>query len=172
MIYFNEHSDAPFEEPAILILDEIDLHMHPAWQREIIENLTKLFPRTQFIVTAHSPLIAQAALDSNLVLLKRKGDHVIVINEPEIIKNWRIDQVLTSDLFGLKDARSKKITQKMARRRILLLKGDNITDAEKRELDRLNEEVMNMPIGETKAEIDAMEILKEFAHRLEAAKKV
>ena len=169
MIYYRENSNSPFDEPAILILDEIDLHMHPAWQREIIENLTQIFSRTQFIVTAHSPLIAQAALSSNLVLLKRKGDHVIVENTPEVIRSWRIDQVLTSDLFGLKESRTREIEKKITRRRTLL-KNEKLTDKQHKELEKLNAEIYEMPIGETKAEMDAMDILKDFANKIEAAK--
>lgn len=170
MIYYREKSNSPFDEPAILIIDEIDLHMHPAWQREIIENLTQIFTKTQFIVTAHSPLIAQAALSSNLVLLKKRGDHVIIENAPEVIRSWRIDQVLTSDLFGLKESRPKEIERKMQRRRYLL-KRDELTGKQKEELERLNKEIHAMPIGETKAEIDAMDILRDFAEKLEAAKR-
>lgn len=170
MIYFHENSKNPFKEPAILVIDEIDLHMHPEWQREIIENLTMLFPNTQFIASAHSPLIAQAALNSNLVLLKKRGDHVVIENAPDIILSWRIDQLLTSDLFGLKEARSKKVEDKMTRRRFLLRKGD-LTKLEEKELEDLNKEVYNMPIGETKSEIEAMDILKNFAAKFEEAKK-
>ncbi len=170
MIYYHDKSDNPFDQPSILILDEIDLHMHPAWQREIIENLTALFPKTQFVVTAHSPLIAQAALDSNLILLKRIGDHVKVENTPDIIRSWRIDQILTSDLFGLKESRPKEIEKKINRRRTLLKK-EELNDKQKQELERLNQEIDEMPIGETKAEIDAMDILKDFAQKLEAVKK-
>lgn len=169
MIYYHENSNTPFDEPAILIIDEIDLHMHPAWQREIIENLTKIFTKTQFIVSAHSPLIAQAALSSNLVLLKRVGDHIKVENTPDVIRSWRIDQVLTSDLFGLKGSRPKEIEKKIQERRTLLKK-ENLNENQINELQKLNAEIDRMPIGETKAEIDAMEILKDFAAKLEALK--
>ena len=81
------------------------MHLHPKWQRDLIGFLTERFPNTQFIVTAHSPLIVQAATDANIALLKREGDHVVIENHPETIRGWRIDQVLTSNLFGLETAR-------------------------------------------------------------------
>jgi predicted ATP-binding protein involved in virulence len=171
MIYYHPNSRNPFEEPAILLLDEIDLHMHPAWQRQIIESLSSLFPRTQFIVTAHSPLIAQAALNLNIVLLKKAGDHVRVINDPEIIRTWRIDQILTSDLFGLKFARSKEVESKIDRRAFLIRK-EQLNSEESQELHQLNSEIDAIPIGETKAEIDAMEVLRAFARRIEDAKNI
>ena len=158
MIYYHEKSDDPFKEPAILVLDEIDLHMHPAWQKEIIEKLTELFPNTQFIVTAHSPLIAQAALDSNLILLKRTKDYVRVINEPEIINSWRIDQVLTSDLFGLKESRNSKVEKVFDRRRALIMK-DELDTEEKEQLKSLEEKIDEIPVAETPEYIRAMEIV-------------
>jgi ABC-type cobalamin/Fe3+-siderophores transport system ATPase subunit len=169
MIYYHAKSANPFQEPAILLLDEIDLHMHPAWQRQIIENLSSLFPKTQFIVTAHSPLIAQAALNLNIVLLKKSFDHVNVINDPEIIRSWRIDQILTSDLFGLKYARPKEVEAKIDRRAVLIRK-DQLTDIESQELARLNQEIDALPVGETKAEMDAIDVLRAFAKRIEDAK--
>jgi predicted ATP-binding protein involved in virulence len=164
MIYYHEKSETPFDQPAILILDEIDLHMHPAWQREIIDNLTKIFTKTQFIVTAHSPLIAQAAFNSNLVLLKRIGDHIRIINEPDIVKSWRIDQVLTSDLFGLKDSRNVKIEKVLTRRRNLLMK-DDLTDNEKNELKALDGKLDEIPVAETPEYIKAMELVLKIAKR-------
>jgi len=98
--------DNPLEQPAIVLVDEIDLHLHPKWQRTIIDHLTGIFKQTQFIVTAHSPLIVQSAPeDANIVLLKRQGDQVIIHNNSQLIKGWHIDQVLTSDLFDLPSAR-------------------------------------------------------------------
>jgi predicted ATP-binding protein involved in virulence len=170
MIYYYEKSETPFDEPAILILDEIDLHMHPAWQREIIENLTKIFTKTQFIVTAHSPLIAQAALNSKLVLLKRSGDRIKIINDPNIIKDWRIDQILTSDLFGIKGTRSKETEIKLERRR-KLLKKTHLDTEEQNELELLNKEIYSMPMGDTQEEINAMSILRNFTEKLEIAKR-
>ena len=73
-------SENPLSEPAIVLVDEIDLHLHPRWQRTIIRHLTDIFSQTQFVVTAHSPLIVQSAQDANVVLLRREGDQVIIHN--------------------------------------------------------------------------------------------
>jgi len=42
---------------AVVLIDEIDLHLHPKWQRQIVRNLTRVFPRCQFIATTHSPQV-------------------------------------------------------------------------------------------------------------------
>ena len=94
-------SARPLNEAAIVLIDEIDLHLHPSWQRARQYLLTQQFPNVQFVATAHSPLIAQAFLDANLAVVVREADHSIIENEPVAIANWRVDQIVTSELFGL-----------------------------------------------------------------------
>lgn len=93
----------PLQQSAIVLVDEIDLHLHPEWQRKIIAHLTKYFPNTQFIVTAHSPLIVQSAERVNILLLKKKNDHVI-IEQPKIktFRGWTVDEIL-QDLMDLEN---------------------------------------------------------------------
>ncbi|MDC5809271.1 AAA family ATPase [Vibrio europaeus] len=52
--------DAAISTPGIVLIDEIDLHLHPKWQREIINSLRNAFPKIQFIVSTHSPFIVQS----------------------------------------------------------------------------------------------------------------
>jgi predicted ATP-dependent endonuclease of OLD family len=95
------NSENPLHEPAIVLVDEIDLHLHPEWQRKIISYLSANFPNTQFIVTSHSPLVVQSADEVNVVLLKKVGDKV-VIEQPEIenFQGWKIEEILR-DLMDL-----------------------------------------------------------------------
>jgi predicted ATP-binding protein involved in virulence len=110
-------SSDPLSEPAIVLVDEIDLHLHPSWQRDIIHFLAKHFKKTQFIVTAHSPLIVQSAENVNVVLLQKdiaKGS-VSISNEINVTYNgWTLEEIL-SDLMGLEKTVSDKyllLTQK------------------------------------------------------------
>jgi predicted ATP-binding protein involved in virulence len=91
----------PLAEPAIVLVDEIDLHLHPDWQRRIVAHLSLHFPNTQFIVTAHSPLIVQSAEEVNLVILK-KEENQVTIEQPNIrsFKGWTIEEIMT-DLMQL-----------------------------------------------------------------------
>lgn len=57
MIMLNPLLDNPFEGSGIVLIDEIELHLHPQWQQDIIENLRSLFPNIQFIITTHSPIV-------------------------------------------------------------------------------------------------------------------
>ena len=66
----------PLEGTATVLIDEIDLHLHVRWQRTVLQQLTTLFPKTQFIITTHSPAVVQAAIDNKhavIVLKETKG---------------------------------------------------------------------------------------------------
>lgn len=158
-------SEDPLAEPAIVLVDEIDLHMHPKWQRDIMQFLTDRFPNTQFIVTAHSPLVVQAAQDANIVLLRREGDRVVIDNNPEIIENWRVDQVLTS-VFEMPSARPAKIEPLLQRRKELLTK-PKLTASDRAELKELEAKIGTLPTAETFEDIKAMDIIRRAAKLLD-----
>jgi len=56
--------------PGIVLIDEIDLHLHPAWQQHILDDLLSIFPQIQFIVTSHAPSIINSVKADNLIILK------------------------------------------------------------------------------------------------------
>lgn len=164
---FDRYPDSPnpLAEPAVVLVDEIDLHLHPKWQRSLMGYLTDLFPNTQFIATAHSPLVVQAAIDANIVVLRRDGDHVLIDNDIEAIRGWRIDQVLTSDLFGLENARPPQLDDLLAERNRILSKG-KITQKDKKRLGKLDNLIGPLPAGQTPEDIKAMDIIRRAAERL------
>ena len=160
------HSKNPLAEPAVVLVDEIDLHLHPQWQRKLIQFLSDTFPNTQFIATAHSPLVVQAASDANLVLLQREGDHVVINNDVETIEGWRADQILTSDLFGLDSARPPQLDAALRERERLLSKS-RLTKTDKKRIEELERQIGSMPTGETPQDIKAMDIIRRAASLLE-----
>jgi hypothetical protein len=59
------HADTPlFQRPLLLLLDEIDIHLHPKWQRRILPALQKLFPNAQIFASTHSPFVAASVSDA------------------------------------------------------------------------------------------------------------
>jgi predicted ATP-binding protein involved in virulence len=66
------------EGAGIILIDEIELHMHPTWQRMIIPQLTKTFPNCQFIVTTHSPQVLSHVQPESIYLLKKVGEDIVV----------------------------------------------------------------------------------------------
>ena len=153
-------SDNPYGEPAIVIVDEIDLHLHPRWQREIRKDFTNCFPSVQFIVTAHSPLIAQVSLDSNLAVLRRESEYAVVESDPVVIKEWRLDQVFTSDLFGFESARHPEVEEQMKRMRYLSQK-QHLSEVERNELEELDCWILTLPTAELREDQKAMENIRE-----------
>ena len=158
-------SPNPLREPAIVLVDEIDLHLHPRWQRKIRETLAAHFPRVQFIATAHSPLMAQSSLDANVAVVRRSGGHAEIVNDPVLISAWRLDQLVTSDLFGLDSARSPAV-ERQQRRRAELLEKPELSPAERAELDALDQQALGMPTAELHADNEAMAIIRQAADRL------
>ena len=65
LVVANPHLDNPLEAESIVMIDEIDLHLHPSWQEKVINDLLRTFPKTQFIFTTHSPYIIES-LNNNL----------------------------------------------------------------------------------------------------------
>lgn len=161
------YPDSPdsLKEPAIVVVDEIDLHLHPTWQRKLIAFLTERFPNTQFIATAHSPLVVQAAANANLAVLRREGDHVVIDNDVDEIRGWRVDQILTSDLFGLKSSRSPEFENLFERKQQLLAK-TKLTTKEKAELAQVNAAIEELPTGATAQDVKDMALLRKVLDTL------
>lgn len=92
----------PMEATAVVLIDELDAHAHPQWQRELGGWLRQKFPNVQFIITTHSPFLAQVADEpgGNVVLEERKNNGVQPLDEQESVEFWRVDQILT-ELFQL-----------------------------------------------------------------------
>mgnify|MGYP003584450632 CR=1 FL=1 len=160
-------SDNPLEEPVIILIDEIDLHLHPKWQRTVIDKLSQHFPKAQFIATSHSPLIVQAALDkkANIVVCRKEGDKVVIDNNPDEVKGWRIDQILTSDLFELSSSKSISFEEMRNEKTNILLK-DKLTDLDKDRLEFLNKKLNISPVFTSKESINAEELIKKAAELL------
>lgn len=94
-------SEDPLSEPAVLLIDELDLHLHPQWQRHVLKDLCQLFPKTQIIVTTHSPLIIQSADSMNLYILRNEGGVTNVTSyDYQTFQGWSIEEIL-SELMEL-----------------------------------------------------------------------
>ncbi|WP_290799435.1 AAA family ATPase [Flavihumibacter sp. UBA7668] len=61
--------NAIVDSPGIVLIDEIDMHLHPKWQKRIVADLKNAFPKLQFIVTTHSPFIVQSLKSDELLIL-------------------------------------------------------------------------------------------------------
>jgi hypothetical protein len=91
-----EMSDPTTEAQAVVLVDEIDLHLHPKWQRQIVGNLTAVFPRCQFIATTHSPQVV-AAVEPEQVLLLTASEVVHPDRTLGMDSNWILRHLMEAD---------------------------------------------------------------------------
>ncbi len=105
---FKDHKD-PLRARGLLLIDEIDLHLHPRWQRQLHDFLTKKLPNFQVIATTHSPLTAQQANEGELYALRRDRKKVELIPFRGAPNKMLLHQLLMSPLFGLDTDESVKV---------------------------------------------------------------
>jgi hypothetical protein len=95
------------ENRGIVMVDEIDLHLHPKWQMNVLPVLAKALPNLQFLITSHSPLLVGSLEWMNLIVLEpgRSGS-TLPKRIPEPVHGLDADQVLLTDFFGMATTRA------------------------------------------------------------------
>jgi predicted ATP-binding protein involved in virulence len=99
-------AQAPDLTEGVVLIDELDLHLHPKWQRQVVESLCAAFPKLQFIATSHSPFIIQS-LDPD------RGDRLINLDDPTAVdvENKSIEEIAEENQ-GVPDVqRSHRFTE-------------------------------------------------------------
>ena len=108
------------ENRGIVMVDEIDLHLHPKWQMRVLPTLARALPNLQFVVTSHSPLIVGSLEWMNIILMKTGTRQSSSAKRVEwAVHGLDADQVLLSDFFGLESTRApgrKRDLKKLALR--------------------------------------------------------
>lgn len=129
----------PMNCPGIVLIDELDAHLHPKWQQQIGHWLCEKFPNIQFIITTHSPFLAQMEdKGQNIKLAKKEGSVGVLLTE-EAFQDLRADQILQSPLFNLESLYSPPTQAKLNKHRQLHEKklGDQLNKDEQLEYDQL-----------------------------------
>ena len=91
-----ELNDPIAESEAVVLIDELDLHLHPKWQRQIVGKLTTTFPRCQFIATSHSPQVV-ASVDPEQVHLLTLDGVVRPDRSRGLDSNWILRHLMETD---------------------------------------------------------------------------
>ena len=94
------------EMRGVIMVDEIDLHLHPEWQRSVVPTLAKALPNVQFILTTHSPLVVRSLTSQNLFVLADENGSTVVKRLPEHVRGKSAEQILLSPYFGLESTRA------------------------------------------------------------------
>lgn len=129
--------------PGVVLIDEVDAHLHPSWQRQIGKWFTKHFPNIQFIVTTHSPLVCQAAEYGTVFRLPRPGTEeageMVTGRHLERLVFGNVLDAYGTDLFGESVEQSdtaRERQKQLARLNVKELR-EGLTEAERREQEAL-----------------------------------
>ena len=129
--------------PGVVLIDEVDAHLHPSWQRQIGPWLTRLFPQVQFIVTTHSPYVCQSATRGSVWVLPEPGEegHLRRLEGDALHRALYGDvlHVLNSEAFGGQPGRSDEALAKLESLTKLNRKHERgaLSDAERQEREAL-----------------------------------
>ncbi len=123
----------------VVLIDELDLHLHPRWQVRVIDDLRELFPRMTFVVTTHNPLTLLGAKPGEVMVLRRsevetakdgagapdspRSKSRIDVFQEDIPPGFTVDQVLTGAWFGLASTLDKGTLLLLEQHRSLLREG-------------------------------------------------
>ena len=139
-VQLNPHlaGKAPRETEGVALIDELDLHLHPNWQRVVVRNLTSLFPKLQFVATTHSPFIIQSLDGQGLINLSDRG----VLEK-------------RAETYSIEDVAEETMGVDTPQRSKLFLEMEAAAERYYRLLDELNDD--DPEIAQAKAELDQIE---------------
>jgi len=109
-----ENNISVFERNFILFLDEIEVHMHPAWQRKILPAIQELFPNAQIFISTHSPFVV-GSVDGAWIhkLVKPNGDSQLAEGYPMISEDAKSYRYWLDEVFGIKEQFGPEVEQDM-----------------------------------------------------------
>lgn len=102
-VRLNPHlgSDAPKLTKGIVLIDEVDLHLHPSWQQRVVQTLRNAFPRVQFIVTTHSPQVISTVSSQQTRIVQKDDDGLWQAYVPDEQVKGLESSVALSDVMGV-----------------------------------------------------------------------
>jgi predicted ATP-binding protein involved in virulence len=167
---FKDHKK-PFEARGLLLIDEIDLHLHPLWQRKLVNFLSKKLPNFQIITTTHSAMTVHQAGEGELFLLKRETP-----NASPSIKQYegsprdlKLHQLLVSPIFGLETSDSLEVEKVKNEYRNLKLQ-KTLTKTESKKFEQVKSEVEALPTAtyyypQEQKQLDFIEEVKSLLNK-------
>lgn len=101
LILSNPSKDNPLEGSGTVLIDEIDLHLHPSWQQQIVNRLRTIFPKIQFILTTHSPHVLTSIEDESIFILTKDSDGEITLSKPQSSSYGEKSSHVLRDIMGV-----------------------------------------------------------------------
>lgn len=103
------HGIPIFDRNFILFLDEIEVHLHPAWQRKILPVVQKLFKNAQIFISTHSPFVVGSVDGAWVHKLKKEGAYAVLDGEPVLTEDAESYDTILEEVFGIKERFGKDI---------------------------------------------------------------
>lgn len=157
------------EAEGIILLDELGAHLHPTWKMKVVGSLRKALPAMQFVVTTHDPLCLRGLGSGEVAVMRRdENSQVFALTDLPSPDDLRIDQLLTSDYFGL-NSTAEPDTQESFDNYYALLTLPSLTPEQQQEFNRLQEKLKGRrQLGETLRENLMFEAIDKLvaAHRI------
>ena len=122
MVQGNPHLDDPLTSEAIVLIDEVELHLHPAWQQRILGDLQRTFPNAQFIVSTHSPQVLTTVKPQCIIELAQEGDRIVAGPPAGATYGAEAGDVL-SVVMGVKERPENEFTKDLDKYRRLVSEG-------------------------------------------------
>ena len=149
----NPHLDDPLQSEAIVLIDEVDLHLHPAWQQRVLTDLAATFPNAQFIVSTHSPQVLSTVRPERIVNLRREDGRIVARQLDAPTYGAEAGAVL-STLMGVRERPAGNEFVEALRRYMELVKDDKGESKEGRALRHKLEELSPHDYGLDRADIE------------------
>ncbi len=138
----NPQTNKPLAASGIVLIDEIELHLHPSWQRDVIKKLTKTFPNCQFFITTHSPQVLGEVKPENIRLLDINKDGTIECYIPDQSYGLESNEILNELMQpNGKETLSRNTEVEKELKHIFTLIDEENFDQAKIEINRLKEEL-------------------------------
>lgn len=152
----------PEHESAVALIDEIDSHLHPDWQRRLVELTRRHFPRVQVIASSHSPLLAGGLRGTELCVLERGAEGIAPLPYELDLFGRRAQEILQSPAFGLSSDRTPEVERQIQTYFRAYEKPDK-TDEDKALLLRLGPYIKALGYGEMNESEDPLDGMTDDA---------
>jgi predicted ATP-binding protein involved in virulence len=166
-------ADAAQKASGVVLIDEIDLHLHPKWQRRVVGDLKKVFPGIQFIATTHSPFIIQSMDSGEIIDLNQptsanipSDGRVVALPAPVFSYSHHPIEDIVEDVMGIELPQRSRRYQEMyapAKEYYALLEDGVVADAEKKEAIKQKLDELSAPFSEYVAYHAFLEMKREAA---------
>lgn len=154
---------------AVVLIDELETHLHPRWKMQVMSSLRRVLPRVQFITTTHDPLCLRGMDDGEVAVLQREdGQRIRLLEGLPRISGMTAEQLLTSDYFGLSSTVDPSTELQLARLATDVVRRTSTGAVEVSASSATNELVGRLTIGDSPSEQVVQEAISRYLEQREA----